>query len=243
MPFTVTDEFRFSLYRDVFAQVAPRLGVAALLDETKRNEAADSSKAIVDRWLNPPDTDPPPDEDDDMALPDYEKFGRGTALVLKSSGGDAVLTLASLAASNGTSTGGRQAGTLDLTALWAQWWRIETEFEKAATPTDKVTDLIYGSFHSATGAGFGNTSGSDGSYTGYSNNNQAACDNHLRLIGKHINTVQATSTVQKSNNSGIFVPSGRYMNIVLMAYAAFHSSDANCLIRFIPLERSIQDTV
>lgn len=239
MPFT--DEYRISLYRDVLAQIAPRLGVAALLDPTKQSEAADAAKAIVDRWLYPETPPPPDDEDDDMALPDYLKIGRGTPLVGQSSGGDWAITLASLAASNGTSTGGRQSSTIDLGALWDQDWQIETEFEKAATPTDKVTDLIYASFHGSTGAGFGNTSGSDASYTGYSNNNQAACDNHLKLIGRHVNTVQATSTVQKSNNSGIFRPTGRYMNLVLMAYAAFHSSDANCKIRLVPQQYSIQD--
>ena len=49
-----------------------------------------------------------------MALPDYFKLGPGTAKTIKNSGGDAAITLASLANGNGTSAGGRQAVTLDI---------------------------------------------------------------------------------------------------------------------------------
>ncbi len=69
-----------------------------------------------------------------MALPDYFKVGSGTTRQIRNNGGDAAITLASLANGNGTTAGGRQSVTLDLGALWAQRWRIVTEFEFAATP-------------------------------------------------------------------------------------------------------------
>jgi hypothetical protein len=178
-----------------------------------------------------------------VALPDYFKVKNGTAKTIRSSGGSAAITLASLANGNGTSTGGRQSATLDLGEYWAQRWRINTEFEMAATPTAGNAINLFASYKDATGAGDGNTSGSDAAYTGYSNNIDAATK-QLELIGCHICTAQATSTVQKSC-PGIFFPKGRYLNVVVdnRAGSAFHSSDANCVITFTPLEESIEDTL
>lgn len=176
-----------------------------------------------------------------MALPDYAKISAGTAKTIKNSGGDAAITLASLANGNGTSAGGRQSATLDLGALWAQRWRIDTEFELAATPTAGNAINLFGSFTNATGAGVGNTSGSDAAYTGYSNNIDAATK-QLVFLGSHICTAQATSTVQKSN-VGLFFPTGRYLNLVVdnRSGAAFHSTDTNQVIRLTPLEESIEE--
>lgn len=166
------------------------------------------------------------------------KIGPGTAVLVKSSGGTAI-TLASLANGNGTSAGGRQAATIDLTASWSRLWRIQAEFELAATPTAGNAINIFGSFHSATGAGNGNTSGSDAAYTGYSNNIDAATK-QLVYLGSHICTSQATSTVQKSN-VGVFMPTGRFLNLVVdnRSGAAFHSSDSNCVITLTPLDESV----
>lgn len=176
-----------------------------------------------------------------MALPDYAKISIGTPKVLRSSAGDAAITLASLANGNGTSAGGRQSATLDLGVNFAQRWRIDTEFELAATPTAGNAINLFASFSNSSGAGFGNTSGADAAYTGYSNNIDAATK-QLNFLGSHICTAQATSTVQKSN-VGVFFPTGRYLNLVVdnRSGAAFHSSDSNCLIRLTPLEESIED--
>jgi hypothetical protein len=176
-----------------------------------------------------------------MALPDYFKVSAGTAKTIKNSSGDAAITLASLANGNGTSAGGRQAVTLDLGATWAQRWRINTEFELAATPTAGNSINLYASFANATGAAFGNTSGTDAAYTGYSNNLDASA-RQLELIGVHICTAQATSTVQKAF-AGVFFPKGRYMNLVVdnRSGVAFHSTDTNQVITLTPLEESIED--
>jgi len=178
-----------------------------------------------------------------VALPDYFKTSAGTAKTLKSSSGSAAITLASLANGNGTSAGGRQAATLDLGTLWAQRWRVNAAFELAATPTTGNAINLFGSYVDASGAGDGNTSGSDAAYTGYSNNIDAATK-QLEFLGSHICTAQATSTVQKSL-IGVIFPKSRYINVVVdnRSGAAFHSSDANCVITLTPLEESIEDAV
>jgi hypothetical protein len=176
-----------------------------------------------------------------MGLPDFIKISSGTALTIRNSGGDAAITLASLANGNGTSAGGRQSATLDLGANWAQRWRIDTDFELAATPTAGNAINLFASFSDTTGAGRGNTSGSDAAYSGYSSNIDAST-RQLELIGAHIVTNQATSTVQKAF-AGIFFPKGRYLNLVVdnRSGAAFHSTDTNPVITFTPLEESIVD--
>lgn len=179
----------------------------------------------------------------DVALPDFFKTSEGTAKTIKNSGGTAAITVASLANGNGTSAGGRQAATLDFGALWARGWRMEVARELAATPTAGNAINYFASWQSASGAGLGNTSGSDSAYTGYSNNIDAATK-QLEFLGSHICTAQATTTVQKSL-IGIIFPKARYMNLVEdnRSGAAFHSTDTNQVITFTPLEESIEDTV
>lgn len=178
-----------------------------------------------------------------MALPDYFKVSTGTAKTIKSSGGDAAITLTSLANGNGTSAGGRQSATLDLGAQWSRWWRVDTDFELAATPTAGAVINLYASWNTSTGAGRGNTSGSDAAYTGYSNNIDAAAK-HLEFLGSHVCTAQATATVQKAHVGMIF-PKGRYLNLVVdnRSGAAFHSTATNQVITLVPLEDFAQDTV
>lgn len=180
---------------------------------------------------------------DEMALPDFFKVSEGTAKTIRNSGGSAAITLASLANGNGTSTGGRQSASLDLGANWAQRWRLECNFELAATPTAGNAINLFGSWNTSTGAGDGNTSGSDAAYTGYSNNIDAST-RQLEFLGAHICTAQATSPVQRSL-VGVIFPKGRYLNLVVdnRSGAAFHSTDTNQVITLTPLEESIEDTV
>jgi hypothetical protein len=183
------------------------------------------------------------EEEPHMALPDYFKVSEGTAKTIKSSAGSAAITLASLANGNGTTAGGRQAASLDLGDNWAQRWRLECNFELAATPTAGNAVNLFASWNTSTGAGDGNTSGSDAAYTGYSSNIDASTK-QLEFLGAHICTAQATATVQKSL-VGIIFPKGRWLNLVVdnRSGAAFHSSDANSVITLTPLEESIEDTV
>lgn len=225
---------RAELARDIALSLLGKSGVREWADPDSREQVAVAALDIAAMLL----------EENAISLPDYFKVEPGTAKTLASSGGTAAITLASLANGNGTSTGARQAATLDLGANWAQEWRVDTEFELAATPTAGYPIHLYGSYGNASGAGKGNTSGSDAAYTGYSNNIDAAAQYHLEFLGDHACTTQATTTVQKGGGFTIF-PKGRYLNVVVdnRSGAAFHSSDANCLIRFTPLEQVVQEAV
>lgn len=197
---------------------------------------------MVSLILDGPPQPPLPPGVHNVALPDYFKISAGTAKTLKSSGGSAAITLVSLANGNGTSAGGRQSATLDLgAALLDRLWRIDCDFELAATPTAGNTINIYGSFSDSTGAGRGNTSGSDAAYSGYSSNLDASAK-QLEFLGAFVVTSQATATVQKGF-VGVFMPKGRYLNLVVdnRSGAGFHSSDANCVITLTPLIESIED--
>lgn len=164
----------------------------------------------------------------------------GTAKVIRNSGGDAAITFASLANGNGTSAGGRQAVTLDLGAKWDRPHRLEANFELAATPTAGNAINLFGSWASASGAGQGNTSGSDAAYTGYSNNIDAATK-QLDFLGAHICTAQATTTQQRSL-VGMVYPKGRYLNMVVdnRSGAAFHSTETNQYITLTPIVETIE---
>lgn len=183
-----------------------------------------------------------PEGETSVTLPDFEKILQGTAKVIRNSGGDAAITLASLANGNGTSTGGRQSASLDLGASWARSWRLETEFELAATPTAGNAINLFASWNTSTGAGDGNTTGSDAAYTGYSNNIDAST-RQLEFLGAHICTAQATTTVQRAL-IGIVFPKGRWLNLVVdnRSGAAFHSTDTNQRIVLTPLDCSMADT-
>lgn len=166
-----------------------------------------------------------------MAVTAVFRTQSGTAKTIKSSAGDAAITLASKA--NGVYV---QASTLDFGATRARAYRMDFAAEFAATPTAGNTVDFYGAWGGATGAGNGNTSGSDGTYTGYSSD-AAASVKELEFLGSHCCVARATTTVQKSNVGTIF-PKGRYLNLVLLngAGSAFHSSDSNCVITFTPIE-------
>ena len=231
----ITDSELLQLRRDIYLALVAKSGVREW--ETPASNQALWSAAIdaADGLLGITD------EESNMALPDYFKVSEGTAKTIRNSGGTAAITLASLANGNGTSAGGRQAATLDMGANWAQRWRLECNFELAATPTAGNAVNLFGSWNTSTGAGDGNTSGSDAAYTGYSNNIDAATK-QLEFLGAHICTAQATTTVQKSL-VGVIFPKGRYLNLVVdnRSGAAFHSTDTNQVITLTPLEESIED--
>jgi hypothetical protein len=229
---------RTELLAQITLALIQKSGVREWEQTETQTAIAAAAVAIVDGLLG---ITPP--LDDDMGLPDYLRTSTGTALTLQNSGGTAAITLASLANGNGTSAGGRQSATLDFGTSWAREWRVEFDFELAATPTAGNAINLFASWHDATGAGDGNTSGSDAAYTGYSNNIDAAT-RQLELLGAAVVTGQATSTVQRAL-VGIIRPKARYANIVVdnRSGAAFHSTNTNQVIRFVPLEESIVDTI
>ena len=233
----ITDSELLQLRKDIYLALVAKSGVREW--EQPVNHAALWTAAIdaADGLLGITE------EESTMALPDFFKVSEGTAKTIRNSGGTAAITLATLANGNGTSAGGRQSATLDMGANWAQRWRLECNFELAATPTAGNAVNLFASWNTATGAGDGNTSGSDAAYTGYSNNIDASTK-QLEFLGSHICTAQATSTVQRAL-VGVIFPKGRYLNLVVdnRSGAAFHSTDTNQVITLTPLEESIEDTV
>jgi hypothetical protein len=178
-----------------------------------------------------------------MPLPDFGKVTTGVAKTFRASGGDAGITLTSLANGNGTSAGARQSATLDLGSTWAQRWRLDTELEFATAPTANNTCNIYASFQNGNGAGLGNTTGSDAAYTGY-NNDIGTAVNQLEYLGAHICVASATPTIQRCQ-AGTFFPKGRYLNLVFdnRSGVALGSTAANLIIRLTPLEEGVYELI
>ncbi len=178
-----------------------------------------------------------------MALPDFFKTYAGTAKTIKSTGGDATIAFASLANTNGTSTGAVQSSSFDFGEFWDRDWVVETDFEHAATPTAGTTVDVHCFYNSATGAGRGGTSGSSAAFTGYANNINA-CLLGGSFIHSHVATANATTTVQKPPGS-IFRPQNRYGNFVVVnrTAAALHSTETNQVIRLFPLIDTVREDV
>lgn len=158
----------------------------------------------------------------------------GTAKVWKSSGGDAAITLASLA--NGSY---REGAKLDFGATRAKRYAVYLDMEHAATPTaGNKWSVWLNPSSSATAAtdNRGGCGGTDAAYTGYSSN-AAASVLQLQFVGDGITTAQATATVQKMFVGTVSL-SERYASVILLngSGAAVHSSDTNCKLTFTPLE-------
>lgn len=181
-----------------------------------------------------------------MALPDYVRLENATAKVFRNSGGDAAITLASLANGNGTTAGARQSVKLDLGATRAKRYRVKATFEIAATPTaGNVIDLYWSPSSSATAGtdNAGGASGADAAYTGYSSNNLASLKQCI-YIGSFICTAQATATVQQAFVGGTFTPPERYGSLIVYnaSGAALHNTETNQAITLIPDNDKIEDT-
>jgi hypothetical protein len=172
--------------------------------------------------------------DPEMAVTAVFRQQFGTPKVFKSSGGDGAVTLASLA--NGAY---RQTSKIDFGATLGMAYAVFLDAELAATPTAGNTiDLACNPSSSGTAStdNRGGCSGTDSAYTGYSSN-AAAAFKQLPFVGSGVCTTQATANVQKMF-VGIFVPAQRFNSFVLLngSGAAFHSSDANCVLTFTPME-------
>lgn len=243
----ITDSELLQLRKEIYLALVAKSGVREW-EEPPETRAALWTAAIdaADGLLG---IESEPDESGgSVALPDFFKQRFGTPIVLMASGGDYAISLASVANvawGSATTTGARQAVTIDLADSAGnipEWINIVTEFELAATPTAGNTVQIFGFFWTATGASLGGSLGTDSAYTGINNN----CDASLAgavLLGTHRCTANATSTVQKMNSDG-FRPQGRYLNLIVrnMSGAAFHSTNTNQKITLIPCNGVVQDT-
>ena len=175
-----------------------------------------------------------------MALPDVFRTQVGTVKTFKSSGGDAAITMTSVA-----NAAARQSVKLDLGATRAREYDVFADVEMAATPTaGNPIDLYWGPSSSAT-AGTdnpGNMTGTDAAYAGYSSNLTATLP-QLQFIGSLVLTAQATATVQ-IGYVGRFSPAQRYGNLAVVnnGGSAIHSSATNIQFRFVPVEDVVEDS-
>ena len=169
-----------------------------------------------------------------MAVTAVGRQQSGTAKTIKSSGGDAAITLTSVA-----NNAARQAAKLDLGATRAAAYNVSADFEIAATPTAGATIELWWAPSSSATAGTdnpGGIGGTDSAYTGYSSN-LAASVVQLQFIGNFVCTAQATATVQKAF-VGVLCPTMRYGTLVVYnkSGAALHSSATNMQIVLTPIE-------
>ncbi len=157
-----------------------------------------------------------------------------TAKVFKSSGGDAAITMTSVA-----NAAARESVKLDMGEMVGQLIAVKAEIEMAATPTAGATiDLYWNPSDSATAGtdNCGGTAGVDQAYTGYSSN-VAASVKQLLFIGSLVLTAQATATVQKGL-VGTFRLPNRYGSLVVVnnGGSSVHSSATNIQFIFTPVE-------
>lgn len=235
----ITDSELLQLRKEIYLALVAKSGV-------REWEQAETHAALWTAAIDAADgllgiESEPEEGGEGVALPDYFKRKDGTPLTMKASGGTSALSVASLANSNGTTTGMRQGVTLDLgdaSGFYPEAVRLSINRELAATPTASNAINFYGSWQAATGAGDANTSGSDASYTGYSSNNLASVK-QLEFLGSHICTANATT--QKS--SIVIYPKGRYLNLVEenTSGAAYAASETNQVLTFTPIDPAVID--
>lgn len=175
-----------------------------------------------------------------MALPDTGRVQSGTEKTVKNSGGDAAISLSSVA-----NAAARQAVKLDFGATRARRYLLIFEGEFAATPTALNPVELYMGWSNSGTAGTDNPaglSGTDAAYTGQSSNLDVSVK-QLAYLGDATVSALATATVQRIIVGYIEAPM-RYGCLVVYnkSGAAFHSSNTNNAIRFVPIEDVIEDT-
>lgn len=169
-----------------------------------------------------------------MAVIATFKVQAGTTKTLKSSGGDGVITMTSVA-----NAAARQSDKIDLGVTRAALYDVFVDMEWAATPTAGNSCDLYWAPSANVTAGTdnpGNATGADAAYAGYSSNLTATLP-QLQFIGQLISTAQATATVQKGY-AGRFSPAARYGSLIVVnnGGSAVHSSATNIQFRLVPVE-------
>jgi len=163
-----------------------------------------------------------------------------TALTLKSASGDGTITLTSVA--NG---GYRESTKIDFGAIFKRGYIVTADLEFATAPTagSYVEMWCNGSTSATAGTdNRGGCTGVDQTYTGYG----TAADGvgQLLPVGSARLAAVATATVQKILMRQLWTPPQRYCSFVVLnnSGVAFHSSAANIVFTFTPIEDIIQDS-
>ncbi len=219
------------LTRDILLALLAKSGVREFDDPDFRETITIAAlEMAANIWLNTGNS---------MALPDNALIQTGTEITFKNSGGDAAISMASVA-----NAAGRQSVKADFGATRARFYDVFAAVELAATPTaGNLIDLYLNASGSATAGtdNNANTDGTDSAYAGYSSN-LAASVPQLIYIGSLVCTTQVTATVQKGYVGRVQVPQ-RYGSLVVVnnSGAAFHSTNTNQSFRFVPVADVITD--
>lgn len=179
-----------------------------------------------------------------MAIQAAFRQQAGVLKTYKGSGGDAAITMTSVA-----NAAARQGVKLDLGSAaqadgtFATLWSLQASCDLAATPTAGNTIDFYLSTSDSSVAGTGNTggaSGTDAAYTGISSDLTASLK-LLQYIGSMICTADVTVQV---GHVGTFRPVSRYVCLIVVnnSGAAFVANATNTQFVFRPLEDTQEAT-
>lgn len=166
-----------------------------------------------------------------MAITAAGRQQNGTLKTIKASGGDAAITMTSVA--NGAA---RQSVLLDLGATYAQLWALQATIEPTSAPTaGNTVDFYISPSDSATPGSLtcGNASGTDAAYTGI-----ATLATSLKLLQFVGSLVVTADNSAQTGHVGTFRPVSRYLNLIVVnnmgvAWVA-NSTNAKFVLR--PLE-------
>jgi len=231
----ITDLDLLHLRRDIYIALMHKSGVKEYQDVTIHRAVWEAAIDAADGLLGIPFEEI---GNEDMAVTAVFRQQSGTAITI-SNAVSSRITLASLANSNGTSTGARQSVKQDFGATRAEMWNCTATLEFAATPTAGTTVDFYLSPSSSATAGTdnaGNCTGANASYAGYSSNLNATLP-QLLFIGSFVVPAIATTTVQNAFVGRFYVPK-RYGSIVVVnrSGVALHTTEASQVITLTPDE-------
>lgn len=134
---------------------------------------------------------------------------------------------------------------VDLGATRAAQYSVDAAIEFAATPTAGSTVDLYWSPSPISAAGNGNPGKPDGvvgAYTGDGAGTVAESVKQMQFIGFFVSTDLPTATGVQVAHVGIFTPSQRYGQLVLVnnSGAALHSDDVETHVVMTPIVDEIQ---
>lgn len=231
----ITDLDLLHLRRDIYLALSHKSGVKEYQNAEAHSQLLLAAIDAADGLLGIPF-----DEigNDDMAVTAVFRQQSGTPIVI-SNAVSSRITLASLANSNGTSTGARQSVKQDFGATRAEMWNLTATLEFAATPTAGSTVDFYLSPSSSATSGTdnaGNCTGADAAYAGYSSNLNATLP-QLLFLGSFSVPAIATTTVQNAMVGRFYVPK-RYGSLVVVnkSGVALHTTEASQVIMLTPDE-------
>ncbi len=170
-----------------------------------------------------------------MALPDYLRFETAAPKTVKASGGDAAITLTSLA--NGSA---RESTKLDLGAQRSRRYKVTFETKLNAAGTNLSEVEIYANFSGSATAGTDNNGGATGTDAAFSNASELK--HQWTPIGSLAVSNAAGTGLQRQ--SWLMVPLDRYPSFLVVNNSgqALSGTAGDHIITITPQDEPITDT-